>query len=252
MAAPILSRRERIVAAVARSNSVPLSASSRSRCISVYARAASSKQLVGREAVAACTGSEQIELCLLDAVLGLAPGAVQPLVQLYGVAFEIGHDKARVVALAAMLESRDHATLDVPAVGRVSELVDQTLLGAAALVLVGEHQFGVSHPRFQASVASQPDDVAHARALAPAQQSLAAEPGVAAHDDPALGPGLAQPLHQQLDHRRRVLRAVDPTAPEHARQHRLAAEHIQRQVAVVVVVGMELGTLWLPCSGTSE
>ena len=47
----------------------------------------------------------------------------------------------------------------------------------------------------------------------------------------------------RLDHRRRVLRAVDPTAPEHARQHRLTAEHIQRQVAVVVVVGMELGTL---------
>ena len=35
-------------------------------------------QLVGREAVAARAGAEQIELGL-DAVLGLAPGAVQPL-----------------------------------------------------------------------------------------------------------------------------------------------------------------------------
>ena len=30
---------------------------------------------------------------------------------------------------------------------------------------------------------------------------------------------------------------------KHAREHRLAAEHVQRQVAVVVVVGVELGTL---------
>ena len=156
-------------------------------------------------------------------------------------ALEVG--TKRVVALRTMLEPGDHAPLDVPAVGRVGELVDQPLLGAAALVLVGEHQFGQAYPRFQPGVASQPDDVAHARALAPAQQSLAAEPRVGAHDDPALGPGPAQPLHQQLDHGRGVLGPVDATAPQHARQHRLAAEHVQRQVAVVVIVGVELGTL---------
>ena len=50
---------------------------------------------------------------------------------------------------------------------------------------------------------------------------------------------------QQLDHGRSVLRAVDATAPEHARQHRLAAEDVQRQVAVMVVVGVELGALLL-------
>ena len=104
-------------------------------------------KLVGREAVAAGTGAEQIELRLLDAVLGLAAGAVQPLVQLYGVALEIGHHEARVVALAAVLEPGDHAPLDVPAVGRVDELVDQPLLDAAALVLVGQHQLGHSEPR---------------------------------------------------------------------------------------------------------
>ena len=52
-------------------------------------------------------------------------------------------------------------------------------------------------------------------------------------------------VHQQLDHGRGVLGPVDAAAPEHARQHRLAAEHVQRQVAVVVVVGVELAALLL-------
>ena len=53
-------------------------------------------------------GCEQIEFRFLDAVLRLAAGAVQLLIHLYGVAFEIGHHEAGVVDLAAMLEPRDH------------------------------------------------------------------------------------------------------------------------------------------------
>jgi transposase len=46
--------------------------------------------------------------------------------------------------------------------------------------------------------------------------------------------------YEQLDQRRSVLGTVDLAGPQVARQHRLAAEHVQRQVAVVVVVGVEL------------
>jgi hypothetical protein len=56
------------------------------------------------------------------------------------------------------------------------------------------------------------------------------------------GPRLAQPGHDQLDHGGGVLGTVDPATAQDAGQHGLAREHIQGQVAVVVVVGVkELG-----------
>jgi len=43
-----------------------------------------------------------------------------------------------------------------------------------------------------------------------------------------------------------VPRAIDAAAPQHAGQHRLAGEHVQRQVAVMVVVGAELPLVLMP------
>lgn len=48
---------------------------------------------------------------LLDAVLGVAALAVQTVKQLPGIAMEVGHDKARVGALGAILQARDDAPL---------------------------------------------------------------------------------------------------------------------------------------------
>lgn len=45
---------------------------------------------------------------------------------------------------------------------------------------------------------------------------------------------------------------VDFAGPQPARQHRLVAEHLQRQVAAVVVVGVEGAKLLRPCSGASD
>jgi hypothetical protein len=101
----------------------------------------------------------------------------------------------------------------------------------------------------QAGIPRHPDHVAHSMAFAPANQPLPAEPRIAANDDPYRRPRLAQPGHDQLDHGGRMLGTVDPAAAQDAGEHGLASEHIQRQVAVVVVVGVELGLFLFPVQG---
>ena len=43
-----------------------------------------------------------------------------------------------------------------------------------------------------------------------------------------------------------MLRAVDAAASQHAGEHRPTGEHVQRQVAIAVVMGVKLGTLLIP------
>jgi len=57
---------------------------------------------------------EHVELAFLDPVLHLAALAVEPVVEPLPVAFEIGHHLARVGALGAVLEPRDHPAALLP------------------------------------------------------------------------------------------------------------------------------------------
>jgi hypothetical protein len=113
------------------------------------------------------------------------------------------------------------------------------------LVLVLECELRVLDLRLQACVARQPDDVVHARALAPVDDALAAKARVASEDKAHVGPHLTQPRDQQLQNSRGVLCAVDAAGPQVRAQQLLAAEHVQRQVAVAVVVAVEEAALLL-------
>jgi len=126
-----------------------------------------------------------------------------------------------------------------------AELTHPTLLQAGVLVLLLHRQFGILDLRLQPRVARQADDVVHARALAVVHDALAAKPRVAPEDDAYVGPCLAQPLYQQLEDRRGMLRTVDAAGAQVRAQQLLATEHVQRQVAVAVVVAVEEAALLL-------
>ena len=64
--------------------------------------------------MAAGARAEEVKLSLLDAILGLAALAIEIVVERVGRQVEIGDDKARVGALAAVLLTRDDTALDVP------------------------------------------------------------------------------------------------------------------------------------------
>lgn len=207
IAAPILSRRTRIVlGAVVDDNYLGRSAKivdARHRvplefgaheCDSaqpvhqgVGERGQQQPELVGLEPMAARARAEQIELRLLDPVLGLAARAVQLVVQHSGLGFEVGYHEARIHALRAVLEAGDDPPLAIPAGRRVMERADLALLGAGALVRLAHRHLYHRDGSIQSAVACQPDQVTDARALAPANEILSAEPRVGAHDDARLG-----------------------------------------------------------------
>ena len=71
-------------------------------------------ELVGPPLVAAGAVGKEGQLLLLDAVLHLAAGVVEALVERLRLAFEVGDDVARVGSLGPMLEARDDAAFLVP------------------------------------------------------------------------------------------------------------------------------------------
>src|SRR5579885_1260666 len=107
-------------------------------------------------------------LLLLDAVLHLAAGAVQHLVQAPRVPRQIGHHETRVVSLRTVFGLDDHATRPVPASGRIAELPEE------ALWLAGHRPAGGGRMRpghgepFHPTVSCQTEDIADPVRLTPA------------------------------------------------------------------------------------
>lgn len=85
---------------------------------------------VGPPAVARGAVGEQLELLLLDAVLHLAAGAVEAVVEGLAVALQIGHHEARIGVLGAALEAGDDPAFPGPALRAVAKLGEPLLLAA--------------------------------------------------------------------------------------------------------------------------
>ena len=88
-------------------------------------------------------------------------------------------------------------------------------------------------------VLRESDAVTHAVVLAPAEHAMAAEAGVGAQDDPHRGQAWRKPVHQERQNRPSVLGAIDLGGSQIRHQQLLAAEHVERQIAVAVVVAVE-------------
>jgi len=87
------------------------------------------------------------------------------------------------------------------------------------------------------------DEAVNPVMLTPADQPPAAESRVFVNEDPHLWPDPTQTGQQKLDHRCNVSGSVDTAVTQYTGKHRPAAEYIERQVAVVVVAGVEFSTL---------
>ena len=178
-------------------------------------------------------------LLLLDAVLHVAARAIELLVEILRIAFQVGDDVARVGSLWTVLDTRDHPALGVPGAGCVGKLAEQALLEACA----GEALSRRLHPRrgqiVEPRVLGQTDDVADTLALAPGQHLVAAEAAIPSQDDAHTGPRLAEPFDQQRQDRPGMLGSIDLRRAQITDQQALAAEHIKRQETVMIVVAVE-------------
>lgn len=73
------------------------------------------------------------------------------------------------------------------------------------------------------------------------------QPRIASEDDAHLGPGLAQPPHQQLEDGCGVPGRIDATGPKVGTQELLAAEDVLRQVATTPCAAC-LSPEWPACA----
>ena len=92
---------------------------------------------------------------------------------------------------------------------------------------------------FEHGVAGQAQDVADVVGIAPAHQSPAAKAAVAAEGDADVGPDLAQAGDEQFEDGRGVVIGADVGGSQVGDEQLRAAEDVERQEAIAVVVAVE-------------
>jgi hypothetical protein len=134
----------------------------------------------------------------------------------------------------------DHATLAAPAIQRapseVGEAADRATL-CQALRRGGGEVF--SDRADQALVAGEPEQVVDTVGLAPCHEGFPSEARVGAQQDPHPWPAHPDLVDDPLDLGHGARRRVDVGAAELGREQVPTAKHIQRQVAVAVIVAVE-------------
>jgi hypothetical protein len=98
----------------------------------------------------------------------------------------------------------------------------------------------------EARVARQAEDVVDAVRLAPRHQRLAGKAAVGAQDDAHFLPLLADLRHDAGNRLDRAGAGVDVRAAQLGQQQVPAAEHIERQIAVIVIIAVKEPPLLMP------
>ncbi len=200
-------------------------------------------ELVGEHGVRRGAVGEHVHLAFLDAVLHVSARAVDLLVEMATFdlgATERGDDEARIGLALGPFGFADDAATSAPArARRVPEVLEapRRLAGPPALRL------GLSHVPLdllgQPFVAGQTEHEVHAIGLAPRHQALACEARIGAHQDAHPRPACPDPADDARQLGLGAGRPVDVGAPQLGRQQVTAARHVQRQIAVVVIIAVE-------------
>ena len=155
-----------------------------------------------------------------------------------------GDDEARVGLTARPFSLADHAALTAPAVQRTPSEVPEAACGGSGggrLPLGGREL--ARNLGDQTIVPRQPEHVIDAIVLAPGHQPLARKARVGAQDDAHLGSMFANPSDDARRLFRRSGRGVDVGAAQPGAEQVPAAEDVERQIAIAIVVAVEEAAL---------
>src|SRR5206468_6894118 len=200
-------------------------------------------QLVGAHGLSRGAVGVEVELAFLDAVLHVTARAIDVLIELPRArlaALERGDDEARIGLALRPLRLGDDAALSAPAIERAPLEVLEAARRAAGLLGRSSRRgkLLLDHGD-EAGVAGEPEQVIHAVLLTPRHQRLARKATVGSQQDarkrPA-GADLPDDPRNLLDAART---GVDVGGAQPGRQQVPAAEHVQRQIAVAVVIAVE-------------
>ncbi len=165
-------------------------------------------ELVRPPQAAAGSVGKQIQLLLFNPVFHLASGTVDLFVKRLRLAGQIGHDIARVAALAHMFGFEDDPAPASPGSGFIVQIGKHALFLLCCFILCP----GLLNPELaqtlQTPVFGQADDIANVLALAPVQHPVPTKAAVAAEGDLNVRPSLAQALDQQGQNRPAMLGSV--------------------------------------------
>ena len=206
-------------------------------------------QLVGLHGRRRRAVGEQVELAFLDAVFHLAAGAIEIFVEAAGVDLfpaQAGHHETRIGTVGQVLGLAHNPPRSAPGglclVGEIPEQPSRLAGGSAQpRCLPG---LGRQH-RLQARVGRQAEQVSDTLGLAPRHQLLAAEARIAAQHDPHLRPAGPDAGDDPGDLVDRAGGPVDVGGAQLGAEQEPAAEDVERQVAIAVVVAMEEPTFLL-------
>src|SRR5664280_376659 len=158
-----------------------------------------------------------------------------------------GHYEARIGAFGDVLGLGDHPPLAAPGVlGRIEEFTEHPGGRFGLLVLLLRLRHLLFDQFLQPRILRQPEDIVHTLALAPRHQLLAAETAVAPQQNLHRRPALANARHHRLQLLHRIGRSVDIGHPQARAQQMLPAKHVQRQIAVIVVIAVIKAPFLLP------
>ena len=153
---------------------------------------------------------------------------------------ERGDDKARIGAVRRVLGLADDAPFPAPTVERaIPEVTEHP--GGPARRHTQSLRLGslVAERCFQAGIARQAEHIIDAVRLAPPHQRIIGEAAVAAQNDAHPSPLPADPGDDACHLLDRAIAAGDVGAPLPGQQQVPAAEHVERQVAELIIIAME-------------
>src|SRR5512133_363414 len=204
-------------------------------------------KLIGLGRMAGGAVGGEVVLPRLDVVLGLAAGAVEPLVKVLGAAaFKVGDNKAGVGAFGPRFDAGDDALDPAPAPCGIVEL------GEAAPLAAGRHQLEAFGSAFlqchdmaaESHIGGQTEDPIDPVRPTPVEHLRGRIMTVGAQQDFDLGP-MGSDGANEAAHKAANLHSAWPLAwpQQNADKAALAIEHNDRLEAVIVMVGIEQAKL---------
>src|SRR5690606_17740427 len=151
--------------------------------------------------------------------------------------------KAGIAALVGMLCLVDYPAHPLPAAGFILKAAEVALLLPTVRILLCSLLLKLLAHLLQDVVAGDPNDIADIEAVAPRQDQVAAKATVAAEDNAGVWEAAADPPYQQLQDGSSMLGGVLVALAQVSNQQLIAAEDIQRQETVFIVVAMKEATL---------
>jgi hypothetical protein len=189
---------------------------------------------------------KQTKLLFLDPVFGLAPGAVNLIINRPGISGHIGHHKPRVGASRTVFGLDNDPSFKIPSFGGIRDLPKNALLLSSGLAKPFRSADQTVRLFQKPAVLGNANKIENAVLFTPVKHPVSAKTAVSSKNNPHLRPNLTKSFHQQRQDCPGVLCVVYVAGTKIRSQKMIAAKYIQRQKTVMIIITVKKPTHLLP------